>query len=444
MKKIILLGVILSLFGTTMTACSTNESTPSNPNDTQNSDSKGDKKQLTLWMKKQHVDVQNKMIEERAKQFGAENNVEVNVEIIAYEDFFPKWTAAIESKRTPDISFFGYPEIGQFHSKDDVLMDVSDLYKRIEEKNGKIYDSLKNSITYDGKQFAIPFWSETQVLYYRKDMLKNAGFENPPNTWDEFRKIAKALTDPSKGIYGAGIGYGKGNSDAEWLTRTMIWSFGGSLVSKDGQSVVINSPESIETAKFISDIFLADKSTPPSAVNWDDSGNNKAYLSGQAAMVFNTGSILNAARNDNPELYKNTGIAPIPGGPKGTFIPGIVNTFGIFKNTQNKELAEKLIEYLATADWYKVWIEKGAPLGGPIYTAMENEPVWQDPNNKAFIDSTKSFTFLGFPAEYNPKAGEIFNLRYFNDTFQSILVSKSTPEKAFAELQSKVEDVYKK
>ena len=404
----------------------------------------GEKGKLTFWMKKQLFEDQNNLIMERAKQFGEENNVDVNIEVIAYEDFYPKWTAAIESKNVPDVSFFGYQEIGQFKAQG-VLEDVSGLLSDLESQNGEIQPNVKKAITFSDGQYGIPFWTEAQVLYYRKDLLEAAGFDAPPKTWDEFRTMSKALTDPSKGLYGAGIGYGKGNSDAEFLTRGIIWSYGGSVDTQDGKTVIADSPETVQAASFIRDIFLTDKSTPPSAIGWDDSGNNKAYLSGQAAMIFNVGSVLATIKQDNPELYEKTGIAPYPAGPKGTFLPGISNNLGIFKDSKNKELAKKFIEYILEPDWYKTWIEKGAPLTGPIYTALTEEAVWQDEKNKAFVESVKGFSFLGHPGEYTPKAGEAFNLRVVNDTFQKLLLESSyTPEAAVKDLQAKVQEIYDK
>lgn len=404
----------------------------------------GGKAKLTFWMKKQLFEDQNNQIMERAKQFGKDNNVDVNVEIIAYEDFYPKWTAAIESKNVPDVSFFGYQEVGQFYGQG-VLEDVSDVVSSLESQNGEIQPNAKKAVTFEGKQYGVPIWTESQVLYYRKDLLEAAGYPAPPKTWDEFREMSKKLTDPSKGLYGAGIGYGKGNSDAEFLTRGILWSYGGSVDTQDGKTVIADSPETIQAASYIRDLFLTDKSTPPSAIGWDDSGNNKAYLSGQAAMIFNTGSVLATIKKDNPDLFEKTGIAPYPAGPKGTFIPGISNNLGIFKDSKNKDLAKKFIEYILAPDWYKTWIEKGAPLTVPVYTSLSNEPVWQEEKNKAFVESVAGFKFLGYPGDYNPKAGEVFNLRVVNDTFQKLLLETSyTPEAAIKDLQAKVQEIYNK
>lgn len=407
-------------------------------------DAEPGKETLTFWMKKQMFEEQNQMIQERAKQFGEEHGVNVNVEFIAYEDFYPKWSAAIESGTTPDVSFFGYQEVGQFYAKD-VLEEVTDVVGSVENANGEIQDSLKTSVTFENKLYGVPFWTESTALYYRKDMLQAAGYSEPPGTWEEFREMAKALTDSSKGIYGAGLGYGKGNSDAEWLTRAIIWSYGGSLDTEDGKNVAVNSPETLQAVQLIRDIFIEDRVTPPSSIGWDDSGNNKSYLSGQSAMIFNVGSLAATIKNDNPELYENTGIAMLPAGPKGAVVPGISNNLGIFKASANKELAKSFIEYMTDKAWYGQWVQNGAPLTGPIYTDLANESVWQEEKNKGFVDSIAHFAFLGYPAEYSPKAGEIYNLRYVNDVFQKMLLDSGfTAQQAVDELQNKIEAVYAK
>ncbi len=82
---------------------------------------------------------------------------------------------------------------------------------------------------------------------------------------------------------------------------------------------------------------------------------------------------------------------------------------------------------------------------GPVYTKLTTEPVWQEEKNKAFVESVKGFNFLGFPGEYNPKAGEIFNLRIVNDAFQKLLLEPNyTPETAVKDLHTKIEEVYNK
>ena len=56
-----------------------------------------DKPTLTVWLKKEVNETTNEMLVARAKEYGEKNNVDVNVEVIAYEKLYPMWTAAIEA-----------------------------------------------------------------------------------------------------------------------------------------------------------------------------------------------------------------------------------------------------------------------------------------------------------------------------------------------------------
>ena len=76
------------------------------------------------------------------------------------------------------------------------------------------------------------------------------------------------------------------------------------------------------------------------AVTWDDSGNNKAYLTKAAAMIYNTGSVVAAMRKDDPDLLKNTVITTIPKGPQGRKLLGYIYGLIIPNTTKNPDLAK--------------------------------------------------------------------------------------------------------
>lgn len=90
------------------------------------------KDKIVVWMKKDLTDVANNMFKERCEQFAEENDVDVEVEVIAYEDFYTKWAAAIESGNLPDLSYFGYQEMGQYYSQG-ILEDMTDVYNEIND-----------------------------------------------------------------------------------------------------------------------------------------------------------------------------------------------------------------------------------------------------------------------------------------------------------------------
>jgi len=396
---------------------------------------------LTVWMKKGFVEEQNVAFEKRAKEFAATRNINLSLQFFAYEDVFPKWTAAIQSGNVPDVSFFGYQEVGQFY-KQGVLANVNSLIAKLESKYGKIFPNSLEAVTFGGNSYAIPYWGEGSGLYYRKDLLAKAGFTNAPQTWEEFRQIALKTTDAAKGIYGAGMGYGQANSDAEWLTRSIMWSFGGSIFNKSGKIEFV-TPESKKAVQFIVDWYLKDKITPPTAMGWNDSGNNTAYLSGQAVMIVNTGSVVKALEKNDPELLKVTGTTALPAGPMGRFTAGISNNLAIFEKSKNKALAEEFLTYMMDPQWYKTWIEVSAPLALPVYVELAKEPVWQKPHYKAFMDSMSTFKFLGYKGDYTPEAGKIYNNRLINTMVESIVVKGVSVDAAMATFQAEAEKASK-
>lgn len=437
MKKFVALVLAAVLTATFFTGCNgANNDDGNKTNDT------GGSTEFTVWMLKNFSDVSNQYFVDRSEQFGEEKGINVTVEMIPYAEFLTKWTAAIESGETPDVTYMGYQEAGMFADQG-VLLDLSDVYQQIDERQA-LYPSLASAVSYEGAQYAIPYWTEPIVLHYRKDLLGKAGYTEPPKTWEEFREIANACNDPANGVVGAGVGFGKNNSDAEWFARAVIWSYGGALFSEDGKSSIVNSKESEEGVQLISDIFLVDKSVAPSAVNWDDSSNNNAYLSGQAAMVINAGSIYNNLKTSDEELFEKTGVATLPSGPAGRYIPGVCNNLAVFKNTANPELAKEYLLYMTEPESYREWLEGGAPLTCPIYEDFKNDEIWQDPVNKAFIDTVDSFVFLGYQSDFNPAAGEVYTQRLVNDMFQQVLVEQTDIPTALQNLQDKIDAVIAK
>ena len=86
-----------------------------------------------------------------------------------------------------------------------LLLDLTPYIEQSEIiKTEDIFPGPLSSVTYEGGIYGIPRGANTIALYYNADMFKAAGLDpdNPPKTWDELYEAAKALTDPSKNVYG--------------------------------------------------------------------------------------------------------------------------------------------------------------------------------------------------------------------------------------------------
>ncbi len=101
--------------------------------------------------------------------------------------------------------------------KTDAAYDVDDLLP-----------AMRNGLSVDGKLYAAPFYGESSMLMYRKDLADKAGvkFSERP-TWTEVRDAAAKIHDPKNGVYGICLRGKPGWGDNMAFITTMVNSFGG-------------------------------------------------------------------------------------------------------------------------------------------------------------------------------------------------------------------------
>jgi sorbitol/mannitol transport system substrate-binding protein len=101
--------------------------------------------------------------------------------------------------------------------KTDAAYDVDDLLP-----------AMRGGLSVDGKLFAAPFYGESSMLMYRKDLADKAGvkFAERP-TWTDIRDAASKIHDPKNGVYGICLRGKPGWGDNVAFITTMVNSFGG-------------------------------------------------------------------------------------------------------------------------------------------------------------------------------------------------------------------------
>ena len=103
------------------------------------------------------------------------------------------------------------------------------------------------------------------------------------------------------------------------------------------------------------------KFMPPDAVQWDDASNNRALISGKAALIWNPPSAWAVAKRDAPQVAADCWTFPNPTGPKGRLVPHRPYFWGIWKFARNKSAAKELIEYLSQREQVE---QLAAPVSG--------------------------------------------------------------------------------
>ena len=101
--------------------------------------------------------------------------------------------------------------------KTDAAYDVDDLLP-----------AIRNGLSVDGKLYAVPFYGESSMLMYRKDLADKAGItvkDNP--TWGEIKELASKIHDPAAGVYGICLRGKPGWGDNMAFLSTLVNTFGG-------------------------------------------------------------------------------------------------------------------------------------------------------------------------------------------------------------------------
>ena len=141
-----------------------------------------------------------------ADEFMAANpDIKINVRTVQFEDMVNDLARAIATGQRPRHHLHRQPRGGALR-----LARPAARPRRPTSRSPRssrptdIFPGPLSSVTYEGGIYGIPRGANTIALYYNADMFKAAGLDpdNPPKTWDELYEAAKALTDPSKNVYG--------------------------------------------------------------------------------------------------------------------------------------------------------------------------------------------------------------------------------------------------
>ncbi|NRF95521.1 extracellular solute-binding protein [Paenibacillus frigoriresistens] len=392
------------------------------------------KTKLIFWDKSEYVKEYNDSQKERVAQFSKEFNVDVEYVAIPPADLKTKLLAAVEAGNPPDLLLADDFVAKQFVGNNQ-LVEISDILKKYDFRE----DSKKYAYALEG-WYEVPVYHNPNVMYVRKDKVAEKNLELP-KTWDDVKKVAKAINDPKNNFYGLGFQLG-GGGDSNGRIENLIRTFGTDLVDKDGK-VTVNTPEALEAIKYDTS-FFTEKLTPPGAVTGDDSWNNTAYLNGQVGIIFNSSSVYAAMRKEKPELLNNTQIMPWPAGPKRQFGSGGGTVFVMFNKGKNIENAKKYIDYFFNKDFYGKLIEKLNGLAVPVLNGFENTEFWQKPENKGWFDASKNIVPLGDPGPPDARASQVISEYILPKAVQSIVVNNVDPKKALDEIEKNYKRVYEK
>ena len=335
--------------------------------------------------------------------------IKINLETIGLNDLQARATAAIQSKAGADI-IMGFNNHPQLYAES--LADVSALCEKVAAGQGGYYDMAKGNC-HDGKRWiAVPYCIVGGLLTWRKSWFAEIGITaaNFPKTWDEYRAAGKKLKAAGHPL-GQSLGHSVGDPVA--FCYPFMWSFGGKEVEADGKTVAINSKNVIDSVKYLTEFWK--EAHDESGLAWDDSSNNRAYLSGTIACTLNGASIyIEALRkpaqymtDSGKPLKDDTLHARLPSGPAGYYSFQSNQAMMVMGYSKNQKAALDFLGWFHTPANYEGWftVQKGFACGPT--KLWEAHKMWdEDPVMTPFRDAPAGARTTGFAGPANQKAAE--------------------------------------
>ena len=248
----------------------------------------------------------------------------------------------------------------------------------------------RRSVEYQGKVWAIPFTSNTQLLWYRKDKV-----DKPPETWDEM--IDQAVKDRSA-IEVQGRQY---EGLSVWI-NALIASAGGQIVDEDGNVKVDATAK--RAAEIVRRLATSAAAPPGLATNAEDDA-RLGFESGRSEFEVNYPFVYPSAKDAGGDLQKNMGWARYPavekGEPSRPPLGGI--NIGVGAHTANRDLAFKAAICLAQPKNQVVAAQKGGlpPTTASLYDNRKVKKAYP------FADLLQESIAAAAPRPVNPAYSDV-------------------------------------
>src|SRR3954453_14135292 len=334
--------------------------------------------------------------------------LKITLETINGNDLQARISSSIQSGSGADLihAMHNWPQLYA-----ESLVDVSDVAEDIAKEQGGFHDIFAAVAKSDKGWLAVPWCGLGILLGYGKSWFDEVGGTKFPDTWDSYRAAGKLLKAKGRPI---GQTLGHAYNDAPAFTYPYLWSFGGKEVEADGKTVALNSKETLESVKFMT-AFWKD-AHDEGGLAWDDSNNNRAFLSGTCSATLNGASIyIEALRKADTykteaggQLKDDILHAALPKGPGGQFSYHVPFSNLLMGYSKNQDAAKKFLGWIHSKDVYDKWFvsQKGFSVGPT--TDWEKHKLWgDDPIMLPYKQAARTGRFAGYQGPSTRKAAEV-------------------------------------
>jgi multiple sugar transport system substrate-binding protein len=326
---------------------------------------------ITLWHGQNQI--AGKVIKGLVDDFNASHaDVHVDAQIGAEADSLQaKMTAALAGGKYPDVVYIFGPNVANL-ARSPKALDLTQAVKTQAWNWDDFYPAAREAVTIDGKVRAVPALIDSMAVVYNKKLFEQAGIPAPKAgwTWDDYRAIAKQLTNKSKGVFGTGWP-GVGDEDTVWRLWPMIWDLGGDVLAPGGKQVGYGGQPGLRSLTLLNEMATQDKSVYIDKT----AGSEKMY------QVFNSNrmGMVPTGPWELPEIIQakvDYGVVPMPTfNGKPVTIAG-PDTWMLFNNGDDRaRAAQEFAQWLTAPAQDARWDVAAGSL--PLRRSTAQQDVWK-------------------------------------------------------------------
>jgi sorbitol/mannitol transport system substrate-binding protein len=217
-----------------------------------------------------------------------------------------------------------------------------------------VFKSIRDGFSYNEELYALPFYGESSMLMYRKDLFAAKGLKMPEQpTYGDIKKFADALTDRDKGINGIILRGKPGWDENMMYIGTLINTFGGTWYDENW-APTSKTPEWKKAIAFYVDLMKADGPSGPSKYGYEE--NLSLFASGKAAMWIDSTSagrpLCDETKSQVSKMvaFSKVPIAITPNGAHWLWSWG----FAIPNAAKSPEAAQKFVLWATSKEYIKM------------------------------------------------------------------------------------------
>lgn len=349
----------------------------------------------------------------------------------SYTEASTKMQAALAAGEAPVVAQMEIGSLGVFADSGQLV----DLQKYVDAEDFDLDDfmpGLLDASYYDGALIALPHSRSLPVLYYNKDQFAAAGIENPPETWDELKTTAAALTTDTV--------YGYSCPLDQWYYSSLMMNAGGTIYNEEETGIGFNNEAGTAPLYLWKDMIAEGTMHVPSGQDYNSSeACRNVFAAGTASMIMQSSAQLKGLEETcNFEV----GVAAIPMLTDRAYPAGGSNLMMFAGHSEEEEAAGwEFLKFMTNTENAITWANGTGYL--PVRQSCTEQDsykqmVEEDPNLQVITDNVQYCAEATFIPEYAETKDIITN-----EMQKCILEDNYTPEEAVQSMADQVAELFR-